>query len=141
MFDMTIILVKNHIILGGAFVSNNDNRKEEILARSRNIKKDEGMEHAISKGGKLGEYVMAVIALPILVFAALRGEIAVFLAIGATVGGFVTAQCFAEYRFTKRVYHLTWTVLMVMTTIICIGLFVAVSFGWLKLKLPWGLPL
>ena len=64
---MTIKLVEMTIILGGVFVSNsiesNGSRKEEILARSRQSNKDEGMEHAEIKGFKLGERIGSVVAM------------------------------------------------------------------------------
>ena len=110
----------------------NNNRNDEILERSRNAKKDEGMEHATLKGSKLGEITMAIIAAPILIFAILRGEFAVFLAVGATVAAFVFAQALTEYRFSRRKSHLTWTIFLAIAVLVCLALFVAVSFGWWK---------
>lgn len=34
----------------------NDNRKEEILAKSRQSNKDEGIDYAVNKGARLGHY-------------------------------------------------------------------------------------
>jgi len=111
-----------------------ESHRDEILAKSRNAKKDEGMEHAALKGSKLGEITMAIVVIPILAFAILRGDLAVFLAVGACIAAFTFAQCFTEYRFTKRKYHLAWTVFMVLAVITCVALFVMVSFGWWQPK-------
>jgi len=110
--------------------NNSDSRKEEILARSRQSKKDEGVEYAALKGNKLGEITMAIVAIPIIIFALLRGEFAALLAVGASVSAFTFAQCLAEYRFTGRQYHLAWTIFTALATLTCVVLLVAVSFGW-----------
>ena len=107
-----------------------ENNKDEILERSRNAKKDEGMEYAKLRGNKLGESVMSIAAIPILVFAFLRGEFALFFAVGVPIAAFVFAQCLMEYRFSKRMYHLVWTIAMAIGTLVCMVLFLALSFGW-----------
>jgi len=112
------------------FSEQSENSKEEILAKSRRSKKDEGMEHATLKGNKLGEITMAIVAIPMLAFAILCGELAVFFAVGGSIAAFTFGQCLMEYRFTKRKYHLVWTIFTAAATIICLGLFVAVSLGW-----------
>ena len=109
---------------------NYDSRKDEILAKSRSAKKDEGMEHAVLRGNKLGEITMAIVVVPILAIAVLFGNLAVFSATGAAIAAFTFAQCFSEYRFTKRKYHLIWTAFMVFATVACLALFAAVTFGW-----------
>ena len=112
-----------------------DNRKEEILARSRKSNKDEGVEYAALKGNKLGETTMAIVVIPILAFAILIREFTAFFAVGAAIAAFTFAQCLAEYRFTKRKYHLAWTIFMVMATIACLVIFVVISLGWWEPKL------
>jgi len=123
------------------FTENSGSSKEEILAKSRSAKKDEGLEHATLKGNKLGEYTMAAVVIPIMVFALFSQAFTVFLAVGASIAAFTFGQCFMEYRFTKRKYHLVWTVFMIVATAICIGLFVAISLGWWDKPHFFGCPL
>jgi len=132
MIFLTIKLGNITITLGGAFMCNG--RKEEILARSRNAKEDEGVEHAKLKGNKLGEYTMAAVVVPIMIFAFLIGELTAFLAVGAGIAAFTFAQCLTEYRFTKRKYHLAWTIFTAIAVIACTVLFVSVSLGWWEPK-------
>ena len=119
----------------------NNIRNNEILEKSRRLKKDEGMEHAQLKGHVLGNYTMAAVVIPILVFALLRDEIVVFNAVAAAVCAFVFGLCLTEYRFTRRKYHLAWTVFMAVSTISSIVAFVATSFGWWKDSFFWWWPL
>ena len=60
-----------------------ESSKEEILAKSRRLKKDEGLEHAQLKGSKIGEYTLAALVIPILIFSFVTGEITTLLAICA----------------------------------------------------------
>jgi len=124
----------------GNFTEQNGSRKEEILAKSRNAKKDEGMEYAQVKGRRLGEYTLVAVLIPILVFALLRREFVAFHAVAATLFASVFGQCLMEYRFTKRTYHLIWTVGMAMGAIVFIVQFAAASLGWWDPKF-FGWPL
>jgi len=49
-------------------VENSENRKAEILAKSKKAKKDEGMEHADYRGSKIGVFVYAVVACFLVIF-------------------------------------------------------------------------
>jgi len=117
-----------------------NNIRNEILEKSRRLKKDEGMEHAQLKGRVLGESTMAAVLIPILVFALLRGEVVAFNATVAVMFAFVFGLCLTEYRFTRRKYHLIWTVGMAVSTIISIVAFVAASLGWWEVSF-FGWPL
>jgi len=112
--------------------NNIDNRKEEILAKSKKAKGDEGLEYAKARGNKLGEYTMSVVGLPLIIFAFFTKEPAIFLALGAVVFAYVFGQSFAVYRFTKRKYHLAWVVLSVICAIHMIVDFLLLSLGGLN---------
>ena len=97
--------------------NNHASRKEEILAKSRKSKIDEGLEHAQSKGNRLGEYTMSVVGIPLIIFAFFAKELAIFLVLGIVVLAFVFGQSLTVYRFTKKKYHLAWVVLSAIFTI------------------------
>ncbi|MCL2376199.1 MAG: DUF6442 family protein [Defluviitaleaceae bacterium] len=109
--------------------------KDKILEQSRAAKKDEGLENAKLKGNMIGEYAMSVVALPIAIYSLFVGEFVVAWAIGGIAFAFVFGQSFNLYRFTKRKYHLAWTIFSVIFTIIFIVQFLAESQGW---WVTWG---
>ena len=115
----------------------NDSRKEEILAKSRNSGRDEGLEYAQLKGNSLGMYIMIAIVIPIVTFIVFQGEVIALFAVSATLCAFVLGQCLAEYRFTKRKYHLAWTVGIAMAVMICIVFLVAKSLGQWNFLFGW----
>jgi len=97
--------------------SRSDSRKEEILAKSRKSRSDEGLEHAQLKGFKLGEYTSMAVALPLILFAFFTRELALFTALGIVVFAYVFGQSLSVYRFTKRKYHLAWVILCIVCTV------------------------
>jgi len=116
--------------MSNSMENSNDNRKEEILAKSRKSGKDEGMEYAQLKGNRLGEYTMVVAVIPIMAFTVLFGEIVAVFAVAATLLAFGFGQCLMKYRFTRRKYHLVWTVCIAIVTVFCIVFLVARSLEW-----------
>ena len=111
------------------------NRKKEILAMSRKSKKDEGLEHAQSKGNRLGEMILSVVALPIAIYSIVIGEYAIAWAVGAMAFAYVLGQSINVYRFTKRKYHLAWIVLSILMMILFPVQFLAEIHGW---WVTWG---
>ena len=116
-------------------MESNGNYKEEILAKSRQLKKDEGLEHAQSKGNHLGEIILSAVGLPIAIYSIVIGEYAIAWACGAIVFAFVLGQSITVYRFTKRKYHLAWVVLSVLMMIFFPLQFLAETQGW---WVTWG---
>jgi len=109
--------------------------KDKILEQSWAEKKDEGLENAKSKGNRLGEYIMSAVALPIVFYSLIVGEFTAAWAMGAIAFAFVFGQSLNLYLFTKRKYHLAWTIFSVIFTIIFIVQFLAESQGW---WITWG---
>ncbi|MCL2397707.1 MAG: DUF6442 family protein [Defluviitaleaceae bacterium] len=121
------------------FTESGENRKEEILAKNRQAKKDEGLENAKLKGNRLGEYTMSAVGIPLVIYSFVAGEIATFWAVGAIVFAFVLGQSLTVYRFTRRKYHLAWVILGVAGTIYFLVQFAAETQGWweTQLQLFW----
>ena len=118
--------------------SNYDSRKEEILAKSRNSKGDEGLEHAQLMGFKLGEYTLSAVGIPLVFFTFFTRELAIFLALGIVLFAYVFGQSLSVYRFTKKKYHLAWVVLSAIFAIYMIVDFIILFQGGLNpLWLRW----
>ena len=81
-------------------VEGNDNRKEEILAMSRKAQQDEGVEHAVREGAKLGNYyAIEIVSVPLFLLSFFAGHM-------LTVYGLVTlygASCFGEFLAKYRI--------------------------------------
>ena len=107
--------------------------KEEILARSRQSKKDEGVEHAEIKGFRLGERIGSVTAMFLVVLAFFIGQAETIFAIGTIVFAAVFGQSLTVYQFKKSKYLLAWLVLGVVGTIYFFILFLAATQEWTAL--------
>ncbi|MCL2827701.1 MAG: DUF6442 family protein [Oscillospiraceae bacterium] len=89
----------------------NGSRKEEILAKSRQSNKDEGIEHAVTQGAKKGNYFAIEIMGGLLFFLSLITEqwlpaYALFSTINASnVGEFLV-----KYQFLKQKRYLVATI-------------------------------
>jgi len=111
-------------------MDNNGNRKEEILARSRQSLKDEGLEHAEKKGFYLGELIGSVFAMVLIVLAFFIGQAETIFAISTVVFAVVFGQSLTVYRFKKNKYYLAWLILGVMGTMYFFMLFMAATQEW-----------
>ena len=116
-------------------LTKNNNRKEEILEKNRQSKKDEGLEYAQSKGNTLGEKILSVVSLPLAFYSIFIGEFAIAWAIGAMAFAYVLGQSISVYRFTNRKYHLTWIILSIVMIIFFIVSVLAETQGW---WVTWG---
>ena len=92
------------------------NRKEELLAKSRMAKQDEGVEYAEGRGNKIGVMIYAAVAAVLLVFSIpdrtdISGTVAA-LSFAWVVGG-----TFSHYRFTKKKSYLVCVIAAAAATI------------------------
>jgi len=108
----------------------NGHHKEEILAKSRQSKKDEGVEHAEINGFKLGERIGSVTAMIIVAIAFFIGQAETIFAISTIVFATVFGQSLTVYRFKKSKYLLAWLILGVVGTIYFFILFLAATQEW-----------
>ena len=97
-------------------MGNNENKKEEILEKSRNSKKDEGMEHADYRGSRIGVIVYAIVAFFLVIFS-IPDNINVVNAIASLSFAWVVGGTFSYYRFTKRKSYLICVVASAIGTI------------------------
>jgi len=111
-------------------IEGNGYHKEEILAKSRQSKKDEGVEHAEIKGFKLGERIGSVVAIILVVLAHFMGQAETIFAISAIMLATIFGQSLTVYRFKKSKYLLAWLVLGAVGTIYFFILFLAATQEW-----------
>jgi len=111
----------------------NNNHKEEILAKSRQSKKDEGLEHAESKGVILGEWIGAAFAIILIALSFFIGHAETIFAIGTIVFAHVFGQSLSVYRFKRTKYYLAWLILGVIGTLYFFMLFIAATQEWTML--------
>ena len=84
----------------------NDSRKEEILAKSRQSSEDEGIEHAVNKGLKLGNYYTEVVGVILLILCMLSGQIVTMWALLTLYGAHAFGDFLAKYRILKQKRYL-----------------------------------
>ncbi|MCL2050257.1 MAG: DUF6442 family protein [Lachnospiraceae bacterium] len=86
-------------------MESNEAKKAAILERSRNAKKDEGMENADYRGSKIGVIIYAVVAFILIIFC-IPAKMDIVNAIASLSFAWVVGGTFSYYRFTKRKIHL-----------------------------------
>jgi len=80
----------------------NDNRKEDILEKSRQSQQDEGIEYAVSKGAMLGNYYTGGIGFALIAFSIFTGQLLVVYAVLALYGAHCFGEFLAKYRHFKQ---------------------------------------
>ena len=104
---------------------NYENRKDEILERSRNTINDEGYDNARKRGIDWGIAISAAsTAVPLLVFSVFTQQYSVIFAILAMNGAFLAGRFFTIYRFAKNKQYIFLTLCGVITAICSITSFV-----------------
>ncbi|MCL2372846.1 MAG: DUF6442 family protein [Defluviitaleaceae bacterium] len=112
--------------------------KEDILARSRQSKKDEGVEHATIKGFRLGELLGSIVAMALIATAFFIGHFETVFAIGAIIFAHVLGQSLTVYLFKRTKYLLAWVILGIVGTIYFSFLFLAAMLEWIAvLDILW----
>ena len=135
---LTRCLVKITTTLGGYFISNpeNNNRKEEILAKSRessNAYNDESMAYAVSKGKKLGNFfaVPIIIGFPLWILSVITAQTLTAHALVSVYCAFCFGGFLAKYRFTGQKRYLIAVICHVLLGIGTVASFV-VTLGTLR---------
>ena len=119
-------------------MENNVSRKEELLAKSRQVGKDEGVEHAEVQGFKLGERIGSVAAMVVIVLAFFIGQAETIFAVGTIIFATVFGQSLTVYRFKKTKYYSAWVVLGIVGTVYFFMLFIAATQEWTAfLEILW----
>ena len=103
---MTTILVKITTTLGDVTMKSseesNESRKEEILAKSRSTNNDEGIEYAVNKGMKLGNYYTEAIGVLLIFLCLLSGQVLTMYAVFTLYGAHTFGDFLAKYRYFKQ---------------------------------------
>lgn len=83
--------------------------KDEILAKSRKEKNDEGLREAQNKGRRIGTAAFACMVVVILIFDLIQGRDS--YSVLAVFWAYIAAQSYPLYRFTKKSSYLMSTML------------------------------
>jgi len=107
------------------------NRKEEILAKSRQSNQDEGLEYLDLKGKKQGEIVgFHWIGYPLLLFSIITGQVGAVLALVALTCSFDGGNWFAIYRISKQLRYLVASVVVAIIAALALFFFVGYALEW-----------
>ena len=112
---------------------NDERRKEEILAKSRQSRKDEGLEHAKMRGFALGDRIATVaIGIPLALIAVWggHGHHSAAWALLAYMAAFEFGGALTAYRFSKKKLYLVLTIGMAAGTVFAVARFLIKVLGW-----------
>jgi len=115
--------------LGGIEMNNategNGSRKEEILAKSRQSNKDEGIEHAVTQGAKKGNYWgIEVIGFPLLLLSIITGQMLATYALSSVILASWFGEFLAKYRILNQKRYLIAAICFAVLGIAAVILFV-----------------
>lgn len=96
--------------------------KEQILARSRAEKTDEGMQQAENRGRRIGISTFCIVFIFIVLFNLFNGQHS--YAPYAMFWAFVAAEAYPKYRFTKNKAYLISTIAGFIASIASLASFV-----------------
>jgi len=106
--------------------SGNSIRKEEILEKSRQSQHDEGVEYAINKGLKLGNYYTEAIGVALVLLCTFTGQFLTVYALLTLYGAHCFGEFLAKYRYFKHKRY--------MIGILIFGVFFGCFFGFLFVR-------
>ncbi|MCL2565326.1 MAG: DUF6442 family protein [Defluviitaleaceae bacterium] len=89
----------------------NGNRREEILEKSRRSNNDEGIEYAVNKGIKLGNYYTEAIGTPLILLCIFTGQMLTVYALFALYGANCFGDFLAKYRYFKQKRYMMGTII------------------------------
>ena len=110
--------------------STEGNRKEEILEKSRQARKDECVEYAELRGYKFAANIAFIIAaLPIIIYSILFGQILVLLALTIFIEAYYTCLNAMAYRLSKETKYMIWAAICAVFFVFCAFMFVRYVMG------------
>ncbi|MCL1862520.1 MAG: DUF6442 family protein [Defluviitaleaceae bacterium] len=106
------------------------NRKEEILEKSRQARKDEGAEYAEYRGHKWAANASFIISgVPILIYSILFGQLLVLLGLVGFIEAYYACLHGMAYKLSKENKHLFISVICAVLFIVCAFMFARVAMG------------
>lgn len=100
-------------------------KKEEILKKSRNSNKDEGIEYVENKGRKIGFTAFCLVFVFIVLFNSFMGEKS--YAVSSLFWIFIAAEAIPKYQFTHKKVYLVTTIAAGIVSIASLIGFILVS--------------
>lgn len=77
-------------------------KKEDILAKSRQSLKDEGMEYAENQGRKIGFIAFSLLFAVLAILSLFFWEVGTLYAVSSLFWAYFSAEGYAKYRFNKK---------------------------------------
>ena len=106
-------------------LAENSNRKEEILAKSRQLQQDEGIEYAVTQGAKKGNYyAIEIIGFPLLVLSLVTWQLLAIYALSSVILASWFGEFFAKYRILRQKRYLIAAICFGLLEIGAVVLFV-----------------
>ncbi|MDZ4994111.1 hypothetical protein GNF80_14210 [Clostridium perfringens] len=103
--------------------------KNDILAKSRNSRRDEGMEYVENKGRKIGFVIFSFIFVFIIVFNLFfsKGNNSVFYAASSMFWVFISAEAFQKFKFTQKKVDLVTGIAGAIATVCWLANFIIIT--------------
>ena len=92
--------------------------RQEILAKSRAVRQDEGFQHASNKGLLWGNLILSFIYVAIVIISVLNKQS--ISAATAMLMGFWAVESFPKYKFTKQPLYLALMIVSSLAAILSI---------------------
>lgn len=103
--------------------------KEEILEKSRQSKKDEGIEYAENQGRKIGFIAFSFLFVFLTIFNLFFGESSTFYAISSLLWAFIAAVGYGKYHFAKQKLYLITVIAASIASVISVVNYVLTTLG------------
>jgi hypothetical protein len=107
-----------------------ENKKEAILAMSRKLKHDEGMDAATNKGSRLADYTVGAFGAIVVSVALFYGEFAAAWAVMIIICAYGFGLFLSLFRFAKGRMNLFLTFWSALMMAVFFVLFLAATNGW-----------
>jgi len=88
--------------MSNATEDSNNSRNDEILAKSRQSNNDEGVEYAVNKGARLGNYYTEAVGLLLILLCIITGQMLTMYAVFTLWGAHAFGDFLAKYHYFKQ---------------------------------------
>lgn len=104
--------------------------KEEILEKSRQSHKDEGIEYAENQGRKIGFIVFSLLFAFLIIFNLFFGESSTFHALSSLFWAFIAAEGYGKYNFSKRKVYLVTVIAGSIASVVSVANYVLATLRY-----------
>lgn len=95
-------------------------KKEDILEKSRQSRKDEGVEYAENQGRKIGFIALTLLFAVLAILSLLFWQIGTLHAVSSLFWTYFSVEAYGKYRFTKKKAYLILSVFGSIAAIVAV---------------------